>query len=42
LAITGRTVSPGMFEIILALGMERCVSRLKRFIQVIRETKPVP
>jgi glutamyl-tRNA synthetase len=36
-ALTGKTVSPGIFEIINVLGKERTLSRLKRAVQVITE-----
>ena len=41
LAITGRTVSPNLFEVIEILGKGRCIVRLKRFAQMIR-TSPGP
>ena len=34
-AITGTTVSPGIFEMLLALGKEKTVLRIKRAIQFI-------
>lgn len=39
-AITGRTVSPGIFETIGALGKERTISRLKRAISLMKDTNP--
>jgi len=38
LAITGRTASPNLFELIQILGKGRCVVRLLRFIQMIKVT----
>ncbi|MBA2848029.1 glutamate--tRNA ligase [Thermosulfuriphilus ammonigenes] len=35
-ALTGKTVSPGLFEIISLLGKERVISRLKRAIEFIK------
>lgn len=37
LAITGRTHSPNLFELIEILGRGRCIVRLKRFIHWIQE-----
>ena len=37
-AITGTTVSPGIFEMLLALGREKTVQRLKAAIQLIQDT----
>jgi len=37
-AITGTTVSPGIFEMLLALGKEKTVLRIKRAIQFISES----
>jgi glutamyl-tRNA synthetase len=34
-ALTGRTASPGIFEIIAILGKERVIPRLKKAIQFI-------
>jgi glutamyl-tRNA synthetase len=42
LAITGRTFSPNLFELIEILGKGRCIVRLARFIQMIKHRKPVP
>jgi glutamyl-tRNA synthetase len=36
LAITGRTASPNIFELIEILGKGRCIVRLLRFIQMIK------
>jgi glutamyl-tRNA synthetase len=36
-ALTGKTVSPGIFEIIEVLGKERVIERLKKAIQYIME-----
>ncbi len=36
LAVTGRTSSPGIFELVDILGKGRCVVRLKRFIRAVR------
>jgi len=36
-ALTGRTASPGIFEIVSIIGKERVISRLKRAIQFIEE-----
>jgi nondiscriminating glutamyl-tRNA synthetase len=36
LAITGRTASPNLFELIEILGRGRCIVRLKRFVQLIK------
>ncbi len=38
LAVTGRTMSPNLFELIEILGKGRCIVRLKRFIQMIKAT----
>jgi glutamyl/glutaminyl-tRNA synthetase len=40
LAITGRTASPNIFELIEILGKGRCIVRLLRFIQMIK-AKPM-
>jgi len=37
-AITGTTVSPGIFEMLLALGKEKTILRIKRAIQFISES----
>jgi len=36
LAITGRTTSPSLFEVIEILGKERCLERIRRFMELIR------
>jgi len=36
-ALTGKTASPGIFEIIQVLGKERVVSRLKKAVQFIKD-----
>lgn len=33
LALTGRTVGPGLFDIIVLLGREECIKRLKRAVE---------
>jgi nondiscriminating glutamyl-tRNA synthetase len=38
LAITGRTHSPNLFEIMEVLGKERCIDRLNRFLNSIQST----
>jgi len=38
LAITGRTNSPNLFELIEVLGKGRCQVRMRRFIQMIKGT----
>ena len=37
LALTGRTVSPGIFEVMVVLGKERCLQRLDQAINYIQE-----
>jgi glutamyl-tRNA synthetase len=37
-ALTGRTASPGIFEIIAIIGKQRVVDRLKKSLQFIEET----
>jgi len=32
-AMTGKTVSPGLFELMSVLGKETCLSRLKKFLK---------
>lgn len=32
-ALTGKTVSPGLFELMSVMGKEQCVSRIKKFLQ---------
>ncbi|MEX2356516.1 MAG: glutamate--tRNA ligase [Thermaerobacterales bacterium] len=36
LAISGRTVGPGLFDIMILLGRERCIKRLKAAVHYIR------
>lgn len=36
LAITGRTASPNLFELIEIMGKGRCIVRILRFIRMIR------
>ncbi|MDI6687912.1 MAG: glutamate--tRNA ligase [Desulfobacterales bacterium] len=38
-ALTGKTVSPGIFEIIKALGKKRVISRLQNAVQLIKNRK---
>jgi glutamyl-tRNA synthetase len=40
LAITGRTASPNLFELIEILGKGRCIVRILRFIRMIRSQVP--
>lgn len=40
LAITGRTASPNIFELIEILGKGRCIVRILRFIRMIRNSAP--
>ena len=35
LALTGKTVSPGIFEIIATLGKDRVLARLKKALNMI-------
>jgi glutamyl-tRNA synthetase len=37
-AVTGRTVTPGLFEVISLLGREKTIERLKRALGMIRKT----
>ncbi|RLB97755.1 MAG: glutamate--tRNA ligase, partial [Deltaproteobacteria bacterium] len=37
-AITGTTVSPGIFEMLLALGKEKTVQRIEKAIDFIQDT----
>lgn len=37
LALTGRTNSPNLFEVIEVLGKERCLNRFQRFLQMLRQ-----
>jgi glutamyl-tRNA synthetase len=39
-AITGTTISPGIFESLAALGRERSVERLERALKRLREADP--
>ncbi len=39
LAVTGKTSSPNLFELIEILGKGRCIVRLIRFIQVLKHSK---
>ncbi len=39
LALTGRTVSPGLFEVMALLGREKCLSRLDQAIKFINSNK---
>jgi glutamyl/glutaminyl-tRNA synthetase len=34
-AVTGRTNSPGLFEVVALLGRERTVSRLERLVSFL-------
>ncbi len=40
LALTGRTVGPGLFDVIYLLGRERCLERLERAVRFIRAGNP--
>ncbi|MDI6907579.1 MAG: glutamate--tRNA ligase [Thermoanaerobacterales bacterium] len=40
LALSGRTVGPGLFDIISVLGRERCLARLDRAIRCIETCNP--
>jgi len=40
LALSGRTVGPGLFDIISVLGRERCLERLDRAIRYIETCNP--
>ena len=37
LALTGRTMGPGLFDVIVLLGRERCLERLDRAVEFIEE-----
>ncbi|MCM1565247.1 MAG: glutamate--tRNA ligase [Dehalobacter sp.] len=37
LALTGRTASPGLFDVMVLLGKERCLDRLEKAIKLIEE-----
>ena len=39
-ALTGKTVGPGLFELIEVLGKERVLARLDRAIALIESTGP--
>ncbi|NPV89854.1 MAG: glutamate--tRNA ligase [Firmicutes bacterium] len=39
LALTGRTASPGLFDVMVILGKERCLNRLDRAIRFIKAEK---
>lgn len=39
LALTGRTVSPGLFEVMVLLGREKCLERMERAIRYIQGLK---
>lgn len=39
LALTGRTVSPGLFDVMALLGKDRCLARIDRAIRYISEAK---
>ena len=41
LALTGRTASPGIFEIIEILGKDRVLSRIKDAINFVRDREPI-
>ena len=41
LALTGRTASPGIFEIIEILGKDRVLSRIKNAINFVRDREPI-
>ena len=36
LALTGRTVSPGMFDVMVLLGKEKTIERMKKAIEYIK------
>ena len=36
LALTGRTVSPGMFDVMVLLGKERTLARLEKAVEYIK------
>jgi glutamyl-tRNA synthetase len=38
-ALTGKTVSPGIFEIIEVLGKDRSIARIENAIKFIEETQ---
>jgi len=39
IALTGKTVSPGIFEMILALGREKSITRIREAIKLIPLTE---
>lgn len=39
LALTGRTASPGLFDVMALLGKERCLNRIEKAIQFIKQCK---
>jgi glutamyl-tRNA synthetase len=41
LSLTGLTLGPGLFEIVMLLGRDKCVSRIKRAVEFIRAGVPV-
>ena len=40
LALTGRTMGPGLFDIIALLGRERCLDRLERAVRFVKTLQP--
>jgi glutamyl-tRNA synthetase len=40
IAVTGRMVSPGLFEMLVLLGRDRVVTRLSRLVEYLREKRP--
>ncbi|MBI4714478.1 MAG: glutamate--tRNA ligase [Nitrospirae bacterium] len=38
-ALTGRTVSPGIYDVMAILGREKCIRRLERAIKIVSEGK---
>lgn len=34
-ALTGETVSPGIYEVIFALGKDKCIKRINKFIDIV-------
>ncbi len=41
-ALTGRTTSPGIFEVLAVLGREECLARLARSGYRVRVRRPLP
>ena len=39
-ALTGKTVGPGLFELMEVLGKEKCIERIKKAIETFRGQKP--